>query len=77
LTGDVYVTGRRRSDGKCLNRDSLWGILNYCWDAMDLYGQDKDDRIQPTLRRWAQQYKDKTWEPMGGDGGLDVYSVTE
>jgi hypothetical protein len=75
LTGDVYVTGRRMSDGRSLNRDSLWGIMNLIWDAMDLYGAEDDDAILPTLQRWASRYKAQTWVPSGGDGGINVYSV--
>ncbi|GKZ01547.1 hypothetical protein MPSEU_001105300 [Mayamaea pseudoterrestris] len=76
LTGDIFVTGRRMSDGRCLNKDSLWGILNFIWDAMDLYGEENADEIvMPTLQMWARRYKEQTWVPSGGDGGINVYSI--
>lgn len=37
MSGPIFVTGRRQKDGKPLNKDILWGLLNFIWDAMDLY----------------------------------------
>jgi hypothetical protein len=71
LSGRIFVTGRRQSDGKPLTSDVLWGILNLIWDAMDLYGES--DPVWPYLKSWANAYKAGTWEPGGGGGGIDVF----
>jgi hypothetical protein len=73
LSGPIFVTGRRASDGRPLTSDALWGILNFIWDAMDLYGTGEDPT--PTLLRWVRRYRERSWVPMGGDGGVDVYCV--
>jgi hypothetical protein len=67
---------RRKSDGHLLNeQSSLFGILNFIWDAMDVYGDDPEEDVQPTLKRWFAKYHARTWQPQGGNGGMDVYSV--
>lgn len=71
LAGPIVVVGRRVRDGKPLTSDALWGILNFIWDAMDLYGEDDDPA--PTIMRWARRYREGRWQPMGGDGGVNVY----
>jgi hypothetical protein len=71
LCGEIFVFGRRMQDGKSLVSDSLWGILNFIWDAMDLYGTDEDPG--PSLVRWARRYREESWEPMGGSVGINVY----
>jgi hypothetical protein len=73
LDGDIFVTGMRKADGKALNEDSLWGILNFIYDAMDLYS-DVDDPGR-YLRGLSVEYRKQTWQPRGGNGGVDVYSV--
>jgi hypothetical protein len=73
LSGRIFVTGRRQSDGKPLTSDVLFGILNFIWDAMDLYGDDEP--VFPYLKRWAKEYKQGTWEPGGGCGGVDVFNT--
>jgi hypothetical protein len=73
LSGRIFVTGRRQSDGKPLTSDVLFGILNFIWDAMDLYGEDEP--VFPYLKRWAKGYKQGTWEPGGGCGGVDVFNT--
>jgi hypothetical protein len=72
LSGRIFVTGRRQSDGKPLTSDVLFGILNFVLDAMDLY-EDGEPAL-PYLKRWAKDYKQGTWEPDGGRGGIDVYN---
>jgi hypothetical protein len=72
LSGRIFVTGRRQSDGKPLTSDVLFGILNFIWDAMDMYGDGEP--VLPDLKRWAKDYKQGTWEP-GGGGGADVYNT--
>jgi hypothetical protein len=71
LSGRIFVTGRRQSDGKPLTSDALFGILNFIWDAMDLYGDCEP--VGPHLKRWTLAYKRGTWEPSGGCGGIDVF----
>lgn len=71
LRGEIFVFGRRIEDGTPLISDSLWGILNFIWDAMDFYPEFPRDR----LSRWAQRYQLQSWVPLGGDGGIDVYCV--
>lgn len=56
-----------------LTSDALWGILNFIWDAMDLYGTGEDPTL--TLLRWVRRDRERSWVPMGGDGGVDVYCV--
>jgi hypothetical protein len=71
LSGRIFVTGRRQSDGKPLTSGVLFGILNFIWDAMDLYGDCEP--VGPHLKRWTAAYKRGTWEPSGGCGGIDVF----
>ena len=73
LCGEIYVCGRRVADGKPLVSDSLWGILNFIWDAMDLYGEEEDP--MPTIVSWAKKYQQGTWGPLGGTGGANVYAT--
>lgn len=70
LSGRIFVTGRRQTDGKPLNQDVLWGLLVFICDAMDHYPGSPRRRLE----RWARQYKEGTWEPPSGDGGCDIYS---
>ena len=74
MSGRIFVTGRFHKDGKPLNNDNLWGLLNFIWDAMDLYDGTLDEPIQPTLQHWSTQYKQGSWVPRGGSGGIDIYS---
>ena len=74
ISGTIFVTGRRLSDGKPLNKDILWGLLNFIWDAMDLFDGTLNLPREPTLQKWAKRYKEGSWVPRGGDGGIDVYS---
>lgn len=74
MSGCIFVTGRCLKDGKPLNKDILWVLLNFIWDAMDLYDGTLDVPIQATLRQRAAQYNQGSWVPGGGSGGVDVYS---
>jgi len=73
LDGEICVIGRRIKDGKCMNKDILWGILNFIWDAMDFYGDEPDPMSE--ISQLARQYRDGTWEPSGSFGGVDIYST--
>lgn len=73
LCGPIFVCARRASDGKPLVSDALWGIQNFIYDAMDLYGDEEDPA--PRIMRWAQRYRQGTWQPMGGDGGINVFCM--
>jgi hypothetical protein len=33
------------------------------------------DAVLPYLMRWAKDYKQGTWEPGGGRGGVDVFDT--
>lgn len=72
-SGRIFVTGRRLSDDKPLTSDVLFGILNFIWDAMDLYAEGEP--VWPYLKRWAEEYKGGTWEPGGGCGCVDVFNT--
>lgn len=71
LDGDIFVTGRN-SAGIALTADRLWGILNFVWDAMDLYG---DDDPLTELFQLTGQYREETWQPSGGDGGIAIFGM--
>lgn len=73
LTGPVFVTGRRHSDGATLTNEVLWGCLNFLSDAMELYG-DGGNPLS-VFRRWGDKYKQRTWDPSGGDGGIAIYNT--
>ena len=74
LAGTIYVTGRNVR-GQTLSSNVLWGMLNMIWDAMDYYDGTISSDPAPYFARWVPRYKAGTWQPAGGDGGIDVYSV--
>ena len=67
MKGIIFVTGRRHSDGATLTNVVLWGILNFIFDAMELYGgiggDEEEEEEQPisTLKRWGDEYKHQGW----------------
>ncbi len=73
LDGPIFVTGRN-SAGQPLTQPCLWGILNFIWDCMDLFGEEEAPHL--TFREWAREYKERSWEPSGGYGGIDIYNTT-
>lgn len=73
LCREIYVFGRRIKDGRLIVSDSLWGALNFIWDAMDLYGEEEDPG--PSIMRRVRRYREGSWTPVGGDGGVDVFCV--
>jgi len=73
MKGKIFVTGRRNRDGRPLVSDALWGILNFIWDAMDLYGDEEDP--MSVITKWSREYHRETWTPRGGDAGINVYNT--
>ena len=75
VEGRIFVTGRNQS-GRTLTADVLWGILNFIWDCMSLYGQPDGTGDTDTLARWCNEYRQGYWQPKGeNDVEIDVYCV--
>ena len=75
VEGRIFVTGRNQS-GRSLTADILWGILNFIWDSMSLYGKPDGSADTETLSKWLSEYKKGTWQPRGGtEANIDVYCV--
>lgn len=74
LDGTIYVTGRNQR-GQTLTTNALWGILNLIYDAMDYYNGTIDTNPVEALERWKTKYKNGSWVPAGGNGGIHVYNV--
>jgi hypothetical protein len=72
LSGRIWVTGRRQSDGKPLTSENLLGILSFIADAMDLF-EDRELPVRPNLLRWAEAYKRGTWESCEGGCAGDFF----
>jgi hypothetical protein len=74
VTGKAYVV---LEDGALpLSRGQVWGIQEMINCLMDIYDFDPDKlRLgRSTLGRWSQEYREKTWVPPSGLGGIDIYS---
>lgn len=75
VEGRIFVTGRNQM-GRTMTVDVLWGILNFIWDCMSLYGGPDGGADTETLLRWCNEYRQGTWQPRGeNDGEIDVYCV--
>jgi len=74
VEGRIFVTGRNNQSGRTLTADVLWGILNFIWDCMSLYGKPDGSADTDTLTQWLNQYRQGDWQPKGGnEGEVDVY----
>jgi hypothetical protein len=72
--GKAYIV---EDDGLApLSRKQVWGLVETINCAMDIYEADPESTAKGkrTLERWAQQYRNKTFEPPSGCGGIDIYS---
>jgi len=75
IEGRIFLTGRNQS-GRNMTVDILWGILNFIWDSMSLYGKEDGSADTATLLKWVAEYENKTWQPKGGtDEDIDVYCI--
>lgn len=75
VTGKAYVV---LNDGAApLSRGQVWGIQEMINCLMDIYDPEPENirRGRETVKRWAEQYKKKTWVPPSGLGGMDIYSM--
>ena len=71
MNGRIFVCGRNKN-GKPMTCAVLWGILNFIWETMDLYGYDEP---HPTIMKWARLYRDGVWDPNAGNGGYNIYDL--
>lgn len=75
VDGRIFVTGRNQQTGRSLTSDILWGVLNFIWDAMSLYGSPGGPDTA-TLAEWTSKYRQGLWQPKGAnDENFDVYCV--
>ena len=61
---------------KILTSDRLWGILNFIFECMDYFdGTIEMDAKQRNTQILfdARKYKQNTWSPRAGTGGIDIY----
>lgn len=73
VEGRIFVTGRNQS-GRSLTADILWGILNFIWDSMSLYGRPDGGADTEMLLKWLVEYGDGNWQPKSGSyADIDVY----
>ena len=75
VEGRIFVTGRNHS-GRSLTADILWGILNFIWDSMSLYGKPDGSADTETLLKWLSEYNEGTWKPRGeNEADIDIYCI--
>ena len=80
IMGKAYVVGRHRDTGEPMTSNVLWGILNFIYEAMDVYADEKEggssSRAGPARGvwdGWADDYRIGIWSPRAGTGGVDIY----
>ena len=64
-------------NNKVITSDRIWGILNFILEAMDHYDGSFDmnkNQRQAAIARDVTQYKNGTWEPRAGCGGVNLYN---
>lgn len=74
VKGKAYVVC---DDGKTkLTRGQVWGLQEMVNCAMDIYDATEENmqRGKEAILRWASQYREKTWVPRSGTGGVDIYA---
>lgn len=75
VEGRIFVTGRNQT-GRSMTVDVLWGLLNFIWDCMSLYGRPDKTADTNKLAEWVREYRQGTWQPKGGnDEDIDVYCM--
>jgi hypothetical protein len=75
VDGRIFVTGRSQQTGRNMTSDILWGVLNFIWEAMSLYGQPGGADTN-TLKIWSNIYRQGLWLPKGAnDENFDAYCV--
>ena len=59
-----------------LSVPQVWGIQEMIHCSMDIYDFDPKNMREgwETLKQWANEYRQKTWVPTSGTGGMDVYN---
>lgn len=76
VTGKCYVV-RDGDDnvGLPLTVGQVWGIQEMVNCAMDIYDMDPEniEAGRETIREWSQEYRERTWEPRSGLGGMQIY----
>jgi len=70
VCGKAYVVW---DDGTSpLSWGQVWGIHEMIHCSMDIYDMR---RANDTIRGWAEEYRNKTFEPPSGCGAMDIYTV--
>lgn len=73
ICGKAYVV---RDDGRApLSNGQVWGIQEMVSCSGDIYDMDPSNMTKGklTLERWSKDYKEQTWEPPSGLGGMNIY----
>ena len=74
LSGTIFVTGRRLSDGRPLTKNTLQGVLTFIQDCkQQLYNGTLDVPLQETLEDWAEDYKSGTYKALTSTA-RDIYN---
>ncbi|KAG7392291.1 hypothetical protein PHYPSEUDO_001395 [Phytophthora pseudosyringae] len=75
-SGDAFFVGTT-AKGKPVTSNVLWGAANFVYEAMDYYPDDtcpKEHR-EEKFRKWSRRYAHRTWEPMAGNAGINLYQT--
>ena len=73
IMGKAYVVGRHSATGQPLTGNVLWGILNFIYEAMDCFSDMEEEECKAMLDERAASYRARTWEPIAGLAGVDIY----
>ncbi|POM67231.1 Hypothetical protein PHPALM_16801 [Phytophthora palmivora] len=74
-SGDAFFIGTT-AKGAPVTSNVLWGAANFIYEAMDYCSADytKEER-ERKFHKWSHKYRQGTWEPMAGSGGIDLYQT--
>lgn len=74
ICGKAYVV---HDDGRTpLSKGQVWALQEMVNCAMDIYDMDPSNMVagKEFLQEWTNKYKQKTWTPRSGLGGMNIYN---
>uniref|UniRef100_H3GMD3 Uncharacterized protein n=1 Tax=Phytophthora ramorum TaxID=164328 RepID=H3GMD3_PHYRM len=74
-SGDAFFIGTT-AKGEPVTSNVLWGAANFVYEGMDYYPEEytKEER-EAKFRKWSRRYALGKWEPMAGNGGVNLYQT--